>query len=492
MRAQTDPRWEWCVVDDCSTRPEVGDVLDRLSSLDPRIRVHRRTANGGIVSASNDALGMATGDFVAFLDHDDRLLPTALADAAAVLDDPEHADVDYLYTDEAHVLTDGRETAHFLKPDWSPERFRASMYTCHLSVVRRDVITAVGGFRVGFDGSQDHDLILRVTEAIAADGRRVAHLPLLAYHWRNVTSSVSRATDTLDRAIQQGRRAVQEHCDRLGIDAIVEHGAVEGTYRLRRAVDPSTKVTVVLATAGESSGLRPYRLAAAATLRELSTTHPTTRLVLAHPAGLAAPLVDLLDAVVADRPAAAGPLSTDPASAHPMAGSDGRWMRLPVDGPWSLAGAIDRAVQACPADVVVIVGPGIAPRSDVSPDWVETMVGLALQPGVGLVGGLVATSDDVVLHAGWDTPNYRWYELEGMRVGTTSSGNDLFVERECSQVTLGAAAIAVAHWNEFKHTAAAATGWDEAGRALSDALVASGLHTLWTPHARFDRLVPPP
>ena len=470
VRSQTDPRWEWCLVDDCSTRPEVRDVLDRLRDEDDeRIRVFRRQANGGIVAASNDALAMADGEFVAFLDHDDRLLPTALADAAAVLDDPEHADVDYLYTDEAHVLTDGRETAHFLKPDWSPERFRASMYTCHLSVVRRSSITAAGGFRVGFDGSQDHDLILRVTESITAAGRRVAHLPLLAYHWRNVSSSVSRATDTLDRAIQQGRRAVQEQCDRLGIDAVVEHGAVEGTYRLRRAVDPRTKVTVVLATSGETSEARPYRLAAAASIAALATEHPTARFVLSHPADLAKPLLDLLD---------------DAADAAPSS-----WMRLPVDGPWSAAVAVDRAVQAAPCDVVVVVGPGVGPRCDLAPDWLETLIGLALQPGVGLVGGLVATPDDVVVHAGWDTPNYRWYELEGMRVGTTSSGNDLFVERECSQVTLGAAALTAAHWREFKHHAATATGWDEAGRALSDALVASGLNTLWTPYARFDQLV---
>ncbi len=472
MRGQTDPRWEWCVVDDCSTRPEVQAALDALEGADERIRVVRRMANGGIVAASNDALATATGDFVAFLDHDDRLLPTALADVASVLDDPAHGDVDYLYTDEAHVLTDGRETAHFLKPDWSPERFRASMYTCHLSVVRRTIVTAVGGFRRGFDGSQDHDLILRVTEAIATAGRRVAHLPLLTYHWRNVSSSVSRASDTLDRAVEQGRRAVQEQCERLRIDAAVEHGPVGGTYRLRRGVDPSTRVTVVVATAGETSAARPYRLAAAASVEALSTTYPNRRLVLAHPADLRTELTDLLDGLL-DSVAAPG-----------------SWLRLPVTGPWSPAVAVDRAVQACPADVIVVVAPGLAPRSDCTPDWLETLTGLALQSGVGLVGGLVATPDDIVAHAGWDTPNYRWYELEGMRVGGTSSGNDLLVERECSQVTFAAAAVSSAHWQEFKHTAAASAGWADAGRALSDALRSSGLSTIWTPYARFDELVP--
>lgn len=463
VRNQIDPDWEWCVVDDCSTRVEVREALDRLSAADERIRVLHRTTNGGIVAATNDAVAMAAGEHVVLLDHDDKMIPTALADVAAMLDAPGGDEIDYLYTDEAHVLTDGRETAHFLKPDWSPERFRSSMYTCHLSVLRRRVVDEIGGFRTGFDGSQDHDLILRATEAITAAGRRIAHLPLLTYHWRNVSSSVSRASDTLDKAIERGRRAVQEQCDRLGIDAEVVHGEVDGCYRLLRRLPPATTATVVVATAGELSVARPYRLAATETLRRSSTTMPNVRLVVAHPAGLPAPLVDLLDDACGER-----------------------WERLPVDGGWGLAVALDRAIQAYPGDVLVGVAPGLVP---VSPDWLETLAGLALQPGTGLVGGLVATPGGVVVHAGWDTPNYRWYELEGMKVGTTSSGNDLFIERECSQVTLGAAAIATPHWHELKHTAAAAADWNGAGKALSDALVGSGLATLWTPFARFDRVV---
>ena len=163
MQSQTFSDWEWCVVDDCSTRPEVGEALESLAQQDPRIRVARRSQNGGIVAASNDALQMARGEFVAFLDHDDLLVPSALQQMASLIDSTD--DVDYVYSDETHVQVDGRDAADFRKPDWSPERFRSSMYTCHLSMLRRDVITEVGGFRPGFDGSQDHDLILRATEA---------------------------------------------------------------------------------------------------------------------------------------------------------------------------------------------------------------------------------------------------------------------------------------------------------------------------------------
>ena len=207
--------------------------VESLSHRDPRIRVVHRSTNGGIVAASNDALSMARGEFIALLDHDDGLVPTALEQMAATID--AAGEVDYLYSDEAHVLADGRESAHFLKPDWSPERFRSSMYTCHLSALRRDVVTEVGGFRPGFDGSQDHDLILRATEVIAARGRRVVHLPSLLYHWRNISSSVSRATSSLNNAVERGRQAVQEQCDRLGVDAT--RGARSGGGHLSPATN---------------------------------------------------------------------------------------------------------------------------------------------------------------------------------------------------------------------------------------------------------------
>jgi hypothetical protein len=461
MLAQSYSDWEWCLVDDCSTRPEVLQALEVAAARDPRIRVQRRSQNGGIVAASNDALAMATGEFVALLDHDDAIVPSGLASVMAVLDADVGVDVDYVYTDEAHVLADGRESAHFLKPDWSPERFRASMYTCHLSVLRRAVVSELGGFRVGFDGSQDHDLILRATERITAAGRRVVHLPVLAYHWRNIASSVSRAEGTLPRAVENGRRAVQEQCDRLGLDARVGHGAVAGCYRLVRSTIDRATVSVVVPTRLEGAAVRPYRLAVEATVRALSSERSNVRLLVAHPESVPAELLMLLDDVM------------------PSA-----WQRVPVPGPWSIAAGLDRALLLHPADVLVSVAPGLRPRSDRTPDWLGALVGLAASPGAGLVGAMIANRDDTVLHAGWDIPNYRWYELEGLRVGSTTSGNDLLIERECSQVSLAAAAVSSGQWRECAHLAAGS--FDDAGRALSLALVQRGARTLWTPHARLD------
>ncbi|TPW15766.1 MAG: family 2 glycosyl transferase [Acidimicrobiaceae bacterium] len=477
MRGQSFTDWEWCLVDDCSSRPEVLEALDDAARRDSRIKVHHRGANGGIVAASNDALAMATGEFVALLDHDDAIVSSGLASVMAVLQSEAGADVDYIYTDEAHVLADGRESAHFLKPDWSPERFRSSMYTCHLSVLRRAVVEAVGGFRVGFDGSQDHDLILRVTEHAGAADRRVVHVPVLAYHWRNISSSVSRAEGSLPKAVENGRRAVQEQCDRLGLDAEVVHGPVAGCYRLvRRAIERAT-VSVVVPTRLEGAATRPYRLAVEATIRAITSAPANVRLLVAHPDTAPAELVALLDDLLSETLAPSG---AAPERAAPIG-----WQRVPVPGPWSVAAALDRALLLHPADVLVSVAPGLVPRVDRTPDWLGALVGLALSPGAGLVGALMADRDDTVLHAGWDIPDYRWYELDGLRVGSTTSGNDLLIERECSQVTLAAAAVSGAQWRECASTAAG--GFHDAGRALSQALVQRGARTLWTPYARFDQ-----
>jgi hypothetical protein len=287
----------------------------------------------------------------------------------------------------------------------------------------------------------------------------------MLYYWRHITTSVSRESSTLTTAVANGRKAVQEQADRLGLDATVVHGPLEGTYRVVRNVASTTTVTVVVPTRAETGVSLPHRLAAAETIDSLRTTHPNARLVVAFPASLPAERVALLDAAAGER-----------------------WELLAVHGDWSIAAALDRAFNEYPCDVLVSVAPGLVPRSDVTPDWLETLVGLARSPGVGVAGALIADDNDVILHAGWDVPNFRNYELEGWRVAAPSSGNDLLIERECSEVSLAAAAVSAGHWREFRDRANG--DFDAAGRGLSAALGASGARNVWTPYARFDQVVP--
>ena len=233
ITGQTFKDWELCLVDDGSKSAAVRSELRRLAAAEPRVKLVERPVAGGIVAASNEGLAMATGEFVVLVDHDDRLDRRALAlvDDALSRDD----EIDYVYTDEDKLAADGTLRDTFYKPDWSPERLRSQNYCTHLSVLRRRIVAEVGGFRDGFDGSQDHDLILRVTER----ARRVHHVPEVLYHWCITPGSA--AGDSADapaakpHAQEAGRRAVAEHTARVGIAASVENLPTRGHYRVRRA-----------------------------------------------------------------------------------------------------------------------------------------------------------------------------------------------------------------------------------------------------------------
>lgn len=239
--------WELCLVDDGSKQPHVRRILGRAEAGDPRVRVRYREANEGIVAASNEALEMAKGEFVALLDHDDLLHPDALAHVAAAID--ANPEVDYVYTDEDKVDDLGIHSAPFFKPDWSPERMRTQMYTCHFSVLRRSLVEAVGGFDPEFEGSQDWDLVLKVTER----ARAVAHVPRVLYHWRMLETSAAGGGEAAKPwAFEAGKRAVQAHCDRIGLPAAVERDPEDpGVLHLEPRLESEPPVSIVVPTAAQ-------------------------------------------------------------------------------------------------------------------------------------------------------------------------------------------------------------------------------------------------
>src|SRR6201996_3647975 len=246
VERQTYGDWELCLVDDASPSPEVGPMLAAAAARDPRIRVATRAENGGIVAASNDALAMAGGEFIALLDHDDALHPDALALVAEAID--AAPDVASVYTAEDKSDVAGHHQGPFFKPDWSPERMRTQMYTCHLSVLRRELVEEVGGFDPGFEGSQDWDLVLRVTEK----ARRVLHVPRVLYHWRTLETSAAGGGEAAKPwAFEAGTRAIQAHLERTGIPAVAERDTEPpGVYRLQPRLSEEPKVSIVIPTAG--------------------------------------------------------------------------------------------------------------------------------------------------------------------------------------------------------------------------------------------------
>jgi hypothetical protein len=184
MRSQVYENWELCLADDGSTARGTLAVLKDYES-DPRVRVVHLAGNSGISIASNAALEIATGDFIVTLDHDDELAPEALYEVVRFLN--LVPDADFVYSDEDKLGPAGERCDPYFKPDWSPEHFRSCMYTCHLLVLRTSLVRELGGFRRGFEGSQDYDLVLRVIERT----ERIHHIPKILYHWRKTPGSTA-------------------------------------------------------------------------------------------------------------------------------------------------------------------------------------------------------------------------------------------------------------------------------------------------------------
>jgi GT2 family glycosyltransferase/SAM-dependent methyltransferase len=242
VRAQVYPSWELCIADDASPSPHVAETIERFTALDGRIRAVRLAANRGIAGASNAALALAGGEFVALLDHDDELAPDALYEVVKLLQ--AYSDADVVYSDEDKVTEEGRYFAPCFKPDWSPEMFLSHMYLGHLGAYRKSLVDRLGGFREGFEGSQDYDLALRISEHTD----RVFHVPKVLYHWRAIAGSTARAPGEKDHAYAAGVRALREHLGRTGVDARVEDGLWRGAYRVRRAVAGQPLVSIVIPT----------------------------------------------------------------------------------------------------------------------------------------------------------------------------------------------------------------------------------------------------
>ncbi|NLA36834.1 MAG: glycosyltransferase, partial [Actinobacteria bacterium] len=296
--AQRYTNWQLCLVDDASPDAHIWPLLKKIATWDPRIFVGRREVNGGIAAASNDCAALATGDVISLLDHDDALHPNALYKVAQefIGDDT----VDYVYTDEDLIEPDGRRHSPFYKPDWSPERFRGQMYTCHLSSIRRSVFAEVGGFREGYDGSQDWDLILRVTER----ARRIVHIPEVLYHWRIVPTSVLSGDDVKPYAYVSAHKALSDHIARVGIAGEVEELERRGHFMVRRATDESELISIIIPTRGSvGSPWGQRRVMVIEAVRSVleRSTYPNVEIVVVYDSVTPQPVLNELAAIAGER-----------------------------------------------------------------------------------------------------------------------------------------------------------------------------------------------
>ncbi len=237
--AQIYENWELILIDDASTDEGTLAALPTLAARDSRIRVTRLNESGGISGASNHGLSSARGDWVGLLDHDDILEPDALYRTAELLQ--SHPDADLIYSDE-DKLTEGGFDAPLFKPDWSPDFFLSYNYICHFTTLRRRLVDEVGGFREEFDGAQDYDLFLRIVEKTD----RIHHIPRILYHWRRSAFSTSDNIRRKPKALEAGKKAINQHLERRGEAGYVAVDWRTHAYWVKREIGQRRKVSIII------------------------------------------------------------------------------------------------------------------------------------------------------------------------------------------------------------------------------------------------------
>ena len=364
---QVYSNWELCIADDASTDPRIRAVLEAARSRDGRVKTVYRPTNGHISEASNSALGLVTGEYVALLDHDDILREHGLAEV--VLEIQSHPDAELIYSDEDKLDGDGRRYDAYFKPDFSRELFRSQNYLNHLTVHRTENIRAVGGWRRGFEGSQDYDLNLRIFERVGAE--KIRHIPKVLYHWRAAPGSTAQAGSEKKYAYTAGFRALEEHVARTGLAAKVEAPPKSPFYRLRLEIpEPRPLVSLIIPTRNKVELLR----SCIASIIE-KTTYDNYEIVIVDNGSTEAEALAYLNILSRDK----------------------RIRILPYDKPFNYSAINNFAVSKANGDVVGLINNDV---EVISPDWLTEMVSWAIQPDVGCVGAKLYYADNTIQHAG--------------------------------------------------------------------------------------------
>ncbi len=231
--------WELCVTDDASTENHVWKVLSEYASKDTRIKIFQRKSNGHISRATNDALSMAKGDFIGFLDHDDELSPFALYEVVKTVN---QYNPDVIYSDEDFIDKKGRAIHVHFKPDYSPDLLNCHNYITHFLVVKRSRFLEVGGLKPEYDGAQDYDLLLRLLERTS----KVYHIPKVLYHWRMIKTSTSFNQDSKGYANSAGKAALEKSIRRREIEGEVQYTNTKFFYHVKYLLSQQPLISIII------------------------------------------------------------------------------------------------------------------------------------------------------------------------------------------------------------------------------------------------------
>jgi GT2 family glycosyltransferase len=365
--AQVYPYWQLCIVDDASPSSIVRDVVAEYAARDARISFSRREQNGHISKASNDALAIASGEFVALLDHDDVIAPEALFSFVSLLNN--HPEADFIYSDEDKIDDEGKRSAPFFKPDWSPDSFLTRMYTSHLAVFRKSLLDEIGGFRAGFEGSQDYDLVLRVTERTD----QIFHIPEVLYHWRVHAGSVTSGAQAKPYAYEAAIKALNEAMDRRNEGGRIEHlGEDRGNYVVRYEIRRPGKVSIIIPTRDLAADVQLCVESIFA-----RTTYPDYEIIILDNGSVKPETKRLFERFE----------RTDPE----------RFRVVAHDVPFNYSEINNYAASQARGDYFLFLNND---TEVITPDWMTFMVEQAQRESIGAVGAKLLYPDGRVQHAG--------------------------------------------------------------------------------------------
>jgi glycosyltransferase involved in cell wall biosynthesis/2-polyprenyl-3-methyl-5-hydroxy-6-metoxy-1,4-benzoquinol methylase len=451
--AQVYPHWELCVVDDASPQPEVRQVLQEYADKDPRIKLKFRDRNGHISAASNDALGLAQGDYIALMDHDDRIPPQSLYFIVrAIL---SHPDTAILYTDEDKLSIEGRRVWPYFKCAYNPDLMLSHNLICHFGVYRLDLVQAVGGFREGFEGAQDYDLALRIIERIKPN--QIQHIPRVLYHWRVLPASTASGAIAKPYALQAGIRAVSEHLERQDQPAEVEESPlIEGMLRVKYALpNPAPLASIIIPT---RNGLKLVKQCVTSILE--CTTYPNYEILI-------------VDNNSNDREAL---------DYFKQLENAGTARILPYPDAFNFSRINNFAVKHAKGELLVLMNNDI---EVITPDWLNEMASHALREGIGAVGARLWYPNDTLQHGGvvLGLGGVAGHAMKYLPRGQRGYFGRAVLIQNYSAVT--AACMAV---RKEVYTKAGGLNEDDLTIAFNDVdfclrLRELGYRNLWTPHA---------
>jgi len=370
VRSQIYDNWELCVVDDGSTDSAVRDCLEHWSEIDSRIKWTQHEVNRGISEATNSAVRLASGEIIAFVDHDDLITKDCLAEVAIYY--ASRPDTDMLYSDDDKIDMLGVRSQPQFKPDWSPTLLLSYMYMSHLLTVRRKLFENLGGFRSAFDGSQDYDFALRASEHC----RHIGHIPRILYHWRATPSSTATSGDAKPESFEAGRKAVEEALARRSLSGRVEHpawaqAAKVGMFSVRFP-DDGPSVTIIIPTYNHAALLKGCMDSLS------STTYKNFNILIADNDSDEIDAINYIKYIESTNIATVLKISNGP-------------------NGFSFSDIVNKASRHVKTDYILLLNND---TQVISPHWLSQMVGFAEMEGVGAVGAKLYFEDKTLQHAG--------------------------------------------------------------------------------------------